>query len=547
MLICELLADPSFSSFKLLAGASGVQNCISTVTVVDTPDGAKWLNGGEFVITTGFMLGDDEGSLLEFLRLLCEKGVAGLGIKQNRYTTLIPESARMLADDQGLPLISIPESYAFVDIINPVLTRIIDRQAFQLSQTNLIHNKFLDLAVNDRPVFEILQELSLILGIPSSFIDTYFKKIYHSDTSSNFAKQVDEVEPGRITLKLLSGYDYYKVAKQNQTFGYMLFPKGKLNQEVGSISRVAVEQAAIVLILRMQVRVSNKYVEDRYKNVFLEDLLLNNIKSESEIHNRALLYGWDFHSGGLVAVVDINNIKKHFAQQLDADKSAMLDQVADTIFEVSCREMLREFPDAKCMRQSDLFTYVLSAGGAQLDALDDRLRQVFSSIQTQLVGISSFTITLGVGSYCHNIRDICKSYTEARAAINLGYILHWYDRILFYHEMGLYRMLLPLLGSAESREYCEQYITKLETYDAENGTDLFNTLNEIVQTGWNLKKASENMYLHYNSMKYRFSRICTIMELDLNDHANRVTVSIALIVHAMNRNQLPDMKKFDLT
>lgn len=363
MLICELLADPSFSSFKLLAGASGVQNCISTVTVVDTPDGAKWLNGGEFVITTGFMLGDDEGSLLEFLRLLCEKGVAGLGIKQNRYTTLIPESARMLADDQGLPLISIPESYAFVDIINPVLTRIIDRQAFQLSQTNLIHNKFLDLAVNDRPVFEILQELSLILGIPSSFIDTYFKKIYHSDTSSNFAKQVDEVDPGRITLELLSGYDYYKVAKQNQTFGYMLFPKGKLNQEVGSISRVAVEQAAIVLILRMQVRVSNKYVEDRYKNVFLEDLLLNNIKSESEIHNRALLYGWDFHSGGLVAVVDINNIKKHFAQQLDADKSAMLDQVADTIFEVSCREMLREFPDAKCMRQSDLFTYVLSAGG----------------------------------------------------------------------------------------------------------------------------------------------------------------------------------------
>lgn len=509
-------------------------------------DGAKWLNGGEFVITTGFMLGDDENSLLDFLSLLCEKGAAGLGIKQNRYTAHIPESARMLADSRGLPLISIPESYAFADIINPVLTRIIDRQAFQLSQTNLIHNKFLDLAVNDRPVFEILQVLSLILGIPSSFIDTYFKKIYHSDTSGSFAKQVDEIDPGRITLELWNEYDHYKVANQSQTFGYMLFPKGKLDQEVGSISRVAVEQAAIVLILRMQVRVSNKYVEERYQNVFLEDLLLNNIKSESEIHNRAQIYGWDFHNGGLVAVVDINNIKKHFAQQLDADKNARLDHVTNMIFEVSCREMLREFPDAKFMRQSDLITFVLSTDGAQNDS-DDRLRQVFRSIQSQLVGISSFTITLGVGSYYQNIRDICKSYTEARAAINLGYILHWYDRILFYHELGLYRMLMPLLESPESREYCEMYITKLEDYDAENGTDLVNTLGEIVQTGWNLKKASENMYLHYNSMKYRYSRICAIMGLDLNDHANRVTASIALIVHAMNRTQLPDMKKFDLT
>lgn len=545
MRICELLTDPSFSNLKLLAGGSGDQNCISAVTVVDTPDGAKWLNGGEFVITTGFMLGDDEDSLLTFLRLLCEKKAAGLGIKQNRYTAYVPESARILADNRGLPLISIPESYAFADIINPVLTRIIDRQAFQLSQTNLIHNKFLDLAVNDRPVFEILQVLSLILGIPSAFVDTYFKEIYYSDTASGFAQQLAGVDTDRITAEFLDEYDHYMVANQSRAFGYMLFPKGMLEKSADNICQVAVEQAGIVLILRMQVRVSNKYVDERYKSVFLEDLLLNNIKSESEIHNRALIYGWDFHDGGLVAVVDINNIKKHFTEKLDTDKSHMLEEIIDNIFEISCREMMRMFPDAKYMRQSDLIAFLISAKAEEQASLDGGLRQVFVNIQSQLENISPFTITLGVGSYCNNIRDICKSYSEARTTINLGYVLQWYDRILFYHEMGLYRMLSPVLESPEAKEYCERYIVTLEAYDAENGADLVNTINEIVQTGWNLKKAAENMYLHYNSMKYRYSRICAIIGLDLNDHVNRMMISIALIVHAMNRNQLPDMKKFN--
>ena len=57
----------------------------------------------------------------------------------------------------------------------------------------------------------------------------------------------------------------------------------------------AVEQAGIILILRMQTRISNQYVVEKYKGIFIEDILLNNIKEESEIHNRAALYNWDFH------------------------------------------------------------------------------------------------------------------------------------------------------------------------------------------------------------------------------------------------------------
>ena len=72
------------------------------------------------------------------------------------------------------------------------------------------------------------------------------------------------------------------------------------------------------------------------------------------------------------------------------------------------------------------------------------------------------------------------------------------------------------------------------------------TLQEIVQCDWNLKKASENLYLHYNSMKYRYSKICSVMNMDFDDHGNRLMTEIAIVVHMMNRRQFPDIRQYKL-
>ena len=142
MTISDFLKLPNFTDLRLLAGKYGLLSEVTNVTVVDTPDGTNWLNGGELVITTAYML-HEEKDLLEFLRTLSSKKAAGVGIKENRYLTEIPESARKLADELHLPLISVPEAYPFVDIINPVLTQIINQQSFLLTQANMIHKEFL--------------------------------------------------------------------------------------------------------------------------------------------------------------------------------------------------------------------------------------------------------------------------------------------------------------------------------------------------------------------------------------------------------------------
>ena len=137
---------------------------------------------------------------------------------------------------------------------------------------------------------------------------------------------------------------------------------------------------------------------EKYKEAFLEDLLLNNVKADVEIHNRARLYGWDFTQGALAAVVDINNIKRYFIDRLDSSTNRMLEQATEVIFKCSIREMQRTFPEARYFKQSDLIAFIISepkSGRAELPA---RLEATFARLQKALAGVSPFTITLGVGN-----------------------------------------------------------------------------------------------------------------------------------------------------
>lgn len=532
MTISDFLNLPNFSDLNLLAGEHGLDRELTNVTVVDTPDGTNWLNGGEFVITTAYML-HEEKDLLEFLQVLHEKQAAGVGIKENRYITTIPESALKKADELNLPLISVPEAYPFVDIINPVLTQIISQQSLLLTQANKIHKEFLGLAINNNSVPEILRTLSSITRIPCAFMDTRFREIYFSDESSSLMQKLQDADMETISGEFLEQYDHYTVANKNEQFGFLLFEKGCLQIEGNDSMQTALEYASIVLILHIQVRIANQQMAEKYKASFLEDLLTNNVKTDVEIHNRARLYGWDFTNGGLAAVVDINNIKKYFNDRLDSNTNRMLEEATEIIFRHSIQEMHQMFPQSKYFRQSDLIVFIISMPENGREALPEQLEQTFKRLQGRLSRVSPFTITLGIGQYYENIRDISKSYSEARVAINLGYSLQWFDRILFYNRLGLYRLLAPVMNSPESGELCRQYILPLEEYDRKYHGELLPTLQEILQNGWNLKESAAGLYIHYNSIKYRYSKICKVLNLDLADHNNRSLVEIAMKLYLL--------------
>ena len=550
MKIQDVLKDKRFSEFSLLAGLSGAGNAISTVTVIDTPDGAKWLSGGEFVITTAYMLKDDEEALLRFIRTLKARKASALGIKQGRYIENIPDSALALSDDLGLPLLLIPQKFPYADIINPILSELVNQQTNRLIQANLIHTKFTELAVSDASIPDILSAFMSIVGVPTAFFDFETAQIWYSDSESNLAQHL---KTERILSHRdidLARYDLHLIANQNRRFGVLVFEKGVLEREMeedGGTAlirerdpgfKIALENAATNIILREQTIISNRQVAERYKGLLIQDILIHNIKSETEIHNRAEIFGWDFHDGGIVLEVDINNIKQRFKRNFSNNTSKMLEEMSTEIFDISIREILRFYPNAHYVKLSDIIIFVLSIRPKERKQMEKHIAEAFSRIQKSIENIP-FTISFGIGRYYENIEQIYLSYQEAREVIRLSYMFSWFNRILYYEKMDLFRIFLPILDNQEALEACRNCLQPLLDYDRKNGKNMLETLQVVSECGWNLKLAAERMFLHPNSVKYRMEQIGKLIHRNCREHSDRLLIEIAILVQTMAKN-IPD-------
>ena len=547
MKIQDVLKDKRFSEFSLLAGLSGAGNAISTVTVIDTPDGAKWLSGGEFVITTAYMLKDDEEALLRFIRTLKARKASALGIKQGRYIENIPDSALALSDDLGLPLLLIPQKFPYADIINPILSELVNQQTNRLIQANLIHTKFTELAVSDASIPDILSAFMSIVGVPTAFFDFETAQIWYSDSESNLAQHL---KTERILSHRdidLARYDLHLIANQNRRFGVLVFEKGVLEREMeedGGTAlirerdpgfKIALENAATNIILREQTIISNRQVAERYKGLLIQDILIHNIKSETEIHNRAEIFGWDFHDGGIVLEVDINNIKQRFKRNFSNNTSKMLEEMSAEIFDISIREILRFYPNAHYVKLSDIIIFVLSIRPKERKQMEKHIAEAFSRIQKSIENIP-FTISFGIGRYYENIEQIYLSYQEAREVIRLSYMFSWFNRILYYEKMDLFRIFLPILDNQEALEACRNCLQPLLDYDRKNGKNMLETLQVVSECGWNLKLAAERMFLHPNSVKYRMEQIEKLIHRNCREHSDRLLIEIAVLVQTMAKN-----------
>lgn len=113
-----LLHDTRLWDLSLVAGAGGLCTTVSKVTVMDAPDGPHWLKGGELIVTSAYMFNGDNDRLYSFCRELIDVKASAIGIKMGRYLPSLPQPLLDLCDQANMPLIIIPYSYVWTDIIS---------------------------------------------------------------------------------------------------------------------------------------------------------------------------------------------------------------------------------------------------------------------------------------------------------------------------------------------------------------------------------------------------------------------------------------------
>ena len=524
-----------FEGFQVLAGEGGLDKNVSTVSVMDAPDIYNWMKGGEFLITTGYVMKDNPSELRDLVVRLDKNGVAALGIKLGRFIEELPPEVKKVGDMLDFPIIHIPTQYAFTDIINPVLSKIVNAQAKKLEMSEKIHKFFTQVAIEGKGISDIMDTLYKMVNRDLAFIDLVFNEDYIRGNSNEFRKDIENLE-----LKdLLEKYYSYSVQIGSSVYGYIIVRESRETSSLMDLDRITIESASTVLKLEIQKRISNNQIEQKYRDEFVRDLLVNNIRTLEEANSRAALYGWKINKGLVCLIVDIDNFKEKF---ISLENTKKLEEERNKIFDLAISKMKRNFYQCLYANYSDSIVFLVEPDIKPMEAFFNKLEKVSKEIREETKANTNFTVTIGIGSYKESIMDVYISFVEAQKAVRIGRTIYAKDRTHVYSELGVYRMLYNLSLEEEADSFCSECLQKLIDYDAENNGEYMNTLRCLVKNDWNLKQTAEELFIHYNTMKYRFSRICEIINLDLDNREDKFKIEFCLKLMDMSKQYSLYMK-----
>lgn len=517
----DMIEKCGFADFKVIAGEGGLCNEINSVTVFDAPDAYCWSKGGEFIITTGYCLKDEPELFEELIINIKARAMAGIGIKIDRFIHNLPESVINKANELNVPIIHIPDHYAFIEVINPVLARIINAQADRLKKSEIIHKSFTQLVIDGGDIKDILINLKRIIGLESAYVDYYFNTVFYESEDLSFVSAIESMK-----FSSLQEYKLYEISYEKRIYGYLAV---NTKRELELLEEIAIEHTCTVLKLYIQRKISNNQIEMRYKDEFVRDLVTKNIRSIEEVKKRAKLFGWELNGKIAVVMFDIDNYKAEYFKMNQKNDNLNLEMTREKIFRIVREHVESEFHQSVFTTLSDSITFIIN--GDNPSKFKRRISKVCSVLHIRVKDETGFTLNTGIGNIKDGIMMAKESYIEASRVVQINRLSKITNTYKFYNEAGLYRLFYDISSTIHGKEFCNENLNKLIEYDKKNKTYFFETLNYLIDNEWNLKETAKNMFIHYNTIKYRYKKLCEILDVDFDSFEQKMKYTVSVRIH----------------
>lgn len=158
------------------------------------------------------------------------------------------------------------------------------------------------------------------------------------------------------------------------------------------------------------------------------------------------------------------------------------------------------------------------------------LDKIYKSLSEYLYSISSdIKLVMGVGRAYEGIGDLQKSFTEASRCVILSDKMNMSGRVFWYEEMGIYNLFSELADKKVMQEFIDSTLGVIIEYDRNNNSKLLETLKAYLWNNNSLIHASEQLYTHRNTVKYRVQRISQLTGRDFDDAITRLEFMNAII------------------
>ena len=107
-------------------------------------------------------------------------------------------------------------------------------------------------------------------------------------------------------------------------------------------------------------------------------------------------------------------------------------------------------------------------------------------------------------------------------------------KIIFYKDLGIYRVLLTLTAKEAIKEYLADTVAPLYEYDEMNHSDLVRVLQCYLANDCSVKSASQELIVHRNTINYKLGKAAEILGKDLSDFDVRLQLKLGFLLYQMN-------------
>lgn len=295
--------------------------------------------------------------------------------------------------------------------------------------------------------------------------------------------------------QVIQGYQFFKIFDEQQ-LEYVLVAAGE-NEEVYMLGKIAAFQVQSLLVA---------YKERFDKDNFIKNLLLDNLLLV-DIYNRAKKLHIDTEIKRVIFIIETSHEKDSVA--LDNVRTLLDGKVKDFITAVDERNIIV----VKELSEKDGAKELEKMAKDMLEALRDECGEE--------------QIHIAYGTVVNDIKEVSKSYKEAKLALDVGKIFFGEKDIVAYSTLGIGRLIyqLPI-------PLCKMFIKEIfegkspDDFDEETLT----TINKFFENSLNVSETSRQLYIHRNTLVYRLDKLQKSTGLDLRIFEDAITFKIALMV-----------------
>ena len=142
--------------------------------------------------------------------------------------------------------------------------------------------------------------------------------------------------------------------------------------------------------------------------------------------------------------------------------------------------------------------------------------------------LPEITVSIGLGRPHKSLVDLRQSYYEALYAIRIRKLKGNRAVIASFDDLGSYGLLLGLQDTLSLEVFYDSVLGKLHEYDEQNSSDLVKSLACFLEANGHWGEASERLYVHRHTLRYRMKRVEEITGRDLGSSQDRMEFWLAL-------------------